>query len=168
MTTRAEEDRIRQEQGERFLKQLQDMFTTTRTDMASLFMPRAETQARMDHQDEMIEKLTVALEKLTSNVGNFHENVPHIYAERAETKAELGELRIEIEKLKTQRESDMQRDYGARFEDMKGRFKGDEKVERGWRTNAQESTTQMLAWVIGGGFVLLSAAVSIILTITRR
>lgn len=161
-------ERQRNEQGERFLKQLTDMFSQTRQDMAAQFLSRPEADARFEHLEQVVERIGSAMEKLTGNVANFHENVPRLYADRAEVKQEVAELRTEIEKLKTARETDMQRGYGFQIEDIRGRYKGDAAVERGWRVNAQQQSSQMLAWVIGGGFVFFTAAVSVVLALALR
>jgi hypothetical protein len=157
-------ERLRIEQGQQFLKQMQDMFQQTRVDLASQFVPRSE----MEHVNDAVERVANAVEKLTGNVGSFHENAPRIFADRAETKQDLAELRTEIEKLKSVREADMQRGYGFRIEDMQGRYQGDMRTERGWRTNVQQQSTQTLGWIIGGGFVLFTTAVSIILALALR
>lgn len=163
--TQEEIERQRTEQGERFLQQLADMFAQTRTDLAAQFLSRPEADARFEHLEQVVERIGTAMEKLTTNEANFHENVPRLYADKAETKADVAELRTEIEKLKTARETDMQRGYGLQMNEMQGRYRGEAALERGWRQNAQQQTNQMLGWVIGGGFVLLSACVSIVLAV---
>jgi len=159
MATRAEEERIRQEQTERFLKQLTDMFAQTRTDLAQQFMPRNEAEARMEHTDQALDRMSAAVEKVAGSL----ENVPRIYAEKAETKQDLAELRTEIEKLKTARESDMQRGYGYRIEDIQGRYKGDIGVERAWRNNTQQQAISAQTWMVYGMIALVTIAANIIL-----
>lgn len=176
-TTRAQQmemEHQRQEQGERFMNQLAEMFKAQRQDMSLQYVPRPEFSAHMEKMDQVLEGLEKTVERIGGNVSTFHDNAPVRFADKSEMKDVLGELRTEIEKLKTARESDMQRGYGARFEDMQrgygsrfediqGRYKGDAAVERGWRTSAQQSSQLALGWVIGGGFVLLAAILALVL-----
>lgn len=161
-------ERLRIEQGQQFLKQMADMFTATRADLAQQYVPRTEMRSELDHTNEAVRRVAEAVEKLTGNVSNFHENAPRIYADKAETKQDIAALSTEIEKLKTARESDMQRGYDYRFDDMRGRYRGDVAVERGWRVNAAQQGNQMLGWVIGGSLALLTIAVNVILALALR
>src|SRR5260370_4065836 len=120
MTTRADEERRREEMGRDFLKELRGLFDTSQSQLEQKFVPRPEVEARMDHQDTLIEKLGISVEKLVGGVQM-----------REDARRDLTELRVEIEKLKTAREADMQRGYGYRIDDMQGRYRGDERVERG-------------------------------------
>lgn len=168
MATRDELERVRVAQGEQFLKQMGDMFAQTRIDIDAKFIPKPVLEERFAHLDDAIDRMAAAVEKLTGNVASFHENAPRIYADRGETKQDLAELKTEIEKLKTAREADKERGYGFRFEDLQGRYKGDIGVERGWRVNSQQQGTQVLGWIIAGGFVFFTTAVSIILALVLR
>ena len=166
VATRAQDDleRQRAEQGERFLKQMGDMFAQTRQDLAAQFIPRGEGEARFDHLEQVVERIGTAMEKLTSNVTNFHENVPRFYAERTETKQDIAELRTEIEKLKTARETDMQRGYGYRIEDMQGRYKGDFSTQQQVYRQATRIDDRTLQWL----FLVLIAGLSVVLPILLR
>lgn len=182
MTTRAEEERIRAEQGERFIKQMSDMFVQTRSDMDQKFIPRPELEARLEHMDTVVERVVTAVEKLTANVENLRESNPQIFANRAETKQDQADLRAEtkrdqadlrteIEKLKTARETDMQRGYDWRYSDTQGRMRGEAAGERGWRGAMQERSTQQvnMLWVAGLALIgLVSPIVTIILTLALR
>lgn len=174
MTTRAEDERRREELGERFLKQMGEMLASSRAD----FVPRPEYEARTKKHEEILGRVEEVMDKLTSNVHMFHESVPTLYENRENAVREYGEIHTAIAKLETafdafkerqygSRFEDMQRGYGNRFEDQGERYEGDIRGERGWRTQAQQQGTQTLTWVIGGGFVLFTTAVSIILAVTR-
>src|SRR5258708_195318 len=159
MTTRVEDERRREELGERFLKQMGEMLASTRAD----FVPRPEYEARTKKHEDILERVEEVMDKLTSNVHTFHESVPTLYENRENAVREYGEMHTAIAKLETAFDAFRARQYGSRFEDMQGRYGGDERVERGWRQNAQQSSTQMLTWVIGGGYILFSTAAMIIL-----
>src|SRR5258706_5077821 len=138
MATRQEEERRKDERGERFIKQLADMFTASGQDIVGQIMPqimpRPEIEAGMEHQDQIAEQAITGIRDLTAIVSNLQQTVPRIYADRAETKESMAELRTEIEKLKTARESDKERQYGMRYEDQGKRYEGDMLGERGWQT----------------------------------
>lgn len=165
MATHAEEERIRQEQGERFLTQLNDMFAQTRTDMAAQFMPRAETQARMDHLDEVVERIGSALEKLTGNVYNFHEGAPRIFADKAETKAEMAGLRTDIAKLETAFDAFKDRGFGWRFEDEQNRYKSALAGQQYERRERREQTNISLERWITIGIAIAMIAANVILAL---
>src|SRR5262245_54765635 len=84
MSTRNAEEikRRRIEQGQQFLRQMSDMFTATRQDLAQQFVPRSE----MVHMNEAIERVARAVEQLTGNVRDFREQAPRNFADRSETK----------------------------------------------------------------------------------
>lgn len=168
MERRQREEERQQQVAQQFLKQMADMFTQTRQDLSAQFMPRAETQARMDHMDEMVERIGTALEKLTTNVANYQENAPRIYAERAETKQEVAELRTEIEKLKTARETDIRHGYGSRIEDLRGQWQADAGIERDWRQGAFSRSTQVQSWVYAAGGILFASLISAIVYLSLR
>lgn len=161
--TQEEIERQRNEQGERFLKQLGDMFAQTRVDLAQQFMPRPEAESRMNHLDQVVESIGTAMEKLTGNVSNFHENAPRIYADRAETKADLAEMRTEIEKIKTKQEADKEKQYGYRVDDLGRVYQGEAGIERGWRTNTQQQNAQVINYLIQGMIMILSILISVML-----
>jgi hypothetical protein len=109
-------------------------------------------------------------------VHTFHESVPTLYENRENALREYGEMHTAIAKLETafdafkdrqygSRFEDMQRGYGMRYEDQGKRYEGDARTERGYRTQAQQMTTQALAWIISGGFVFFTTAVSIIIAV---
>src|SRR5678816_41271 len=118
----AEIERLRVEQGQQFLKQMADMFQATRQDLATQYVPRSELTTEMNHMNAAVERVANSVAELTSNVRGFHEGAPRIFADRAETKQDIAELHTEIEKLKTARESDMQRGFDYRYEDVQGRY----------------------------------------------
>lgn len=161
-------ERQRAEQGERFLEQMGKMFAQTRSDLTQQFMPRPEAEARMDHLDQVVERIGMAIEKLTDSVAHSQESNPRIYADRAETKADMAELRTEIEKLKTARETDKERQFGYRYDDLGRIYKGDAGTERGWRVNAQQQGSQTMSWLIMGGITLLTIAINIIVALALR
>jgi antirestriction protein len=167
MTTRMDEERRRDEYSERFLSKMEDMIAKPLSAMDQKYVPRPELEARFDHLEQIVADIGVAVKTVTSNVGSFHENVPRIYADKSETKQSIAELHTDIAKLETAFEAFKERQYGSRFEDMQGRYRGDERVERGWRKDTQQQSTQMLSWVIGGGLVLFTVAVNIMLALTR-
>lgn len=165
-TTRAqEEERIRHEQGQQFLKQLNDMFQQTRQDMSQQFVPRPEFSAHMEKMDQVLEGLEKTVERIGGNVSSFHENAPARFADKAETKSEMGELRTEIEKLKTARESDMQRGYGWRFEDEQGRYRSALASEQGLRSERREQTNISMERIITVGIAVAMIAANIVLAI---
>ena len=183
MTTRAEEERIRQEQGQQqFLRQMSDMFAQTRTDMDQKYIPRPELEARLEHMDSVVERVMAAVEKLTANVENLRESNPQIFANRAETKQDQAELRAEtkqdqadlrteIEKLKTALDAFKERGYDWRYSDAQGRMRGDIAQERGWRGAMQERSTQQVdrMWIGALALIgLVSPIVSVILTLVLR
>lgn len=167
-TYQEEIERRQAEQGERFLKQLGDMFQATRTDLAAQFIPRQEAETRFDHLEQVVERIGTAMEKLTNNTSNFHESAPRIFADRADTKADIAELRTEIEKLKTAREADKEKQYGYRVDDLGRVYKGDAGTERGWRTNAQQQGNQLIGWIIGISLALFTIAINIIVVLAMR
>lgn len=166
MATRAQDEfeRQRAEQGQQFLRQLSDMFAQTRQDMAQQYIPRNEGEARFEHLEQAVERAVSAVEKLTGNVATFHEAVPRIYAERAETKQEMAELRTEIEKLKTARETDMQRGYGSRIEDIQGRYRGDLSAQQQVYRQATRIDDRTLQWL----FLLLIGALTVVMPLLLR
>lgn len=175
MATREEARRLeearQQELGQQFLRQMGDMFTQTRADMAAQFVPRPEFSAHMEKMDQVLEGLEKTVERIGGNVSTFHESAPRIFADRAETKQDIAELHTEIEKLKTARESDMQRGYGWRFEDVQGRMRADTVGERGWRGAMQERSTQTvnMLWLAGLALIgLVSPIVSLIVALALR
>ncbi len=164
MATRAEEERRREELGERFLKQMGDMLAATRSD----FVPRPEYEARTKKHEEVLDRMEDIVDKLTGSVHTFHETVPTLYENRDNALREYGEIHTAIAKLETAFEAFKERQYGSRFEDMQGRYKGDERVDRGWRQSVQQGSTQMLTWVVGGGIALMTVAVNVIIALALR
>jgi len=165
MATRdAEVERLRVEQGQQFLKQMSDMFTQTRVDLAAQFIPRSE----MAHMNEAIERVARAVEQLTGNVRDFRESAPRNFADRSETKQDIDGLRAELEKVKAVYDADLRRGFDYRYDDMQGRYRGDMAGERGWRGQAQQQSSQLNGWLIGGGLALMGLAVNIILVLATR
>lgn len=157
-------ERLRVEQGQQFLRQMTDMFQQTRVDLAAQFVPRSE----LAHMNEAVERVAKAVEQLTNNVRDFRERAPRDFADRAETRQEINELRADMERIKTARESDKERGFDYRLEDVQGRYRGDAYVERTYRQGAQAQGSQLLGWVIGGASLLFATAVNIIIVLATR
>lgn len=166
MAARNTEDleKLRLEQGQQFLKQMSDMFTATRVDLAAQFVPRSEWV----HTNESIERVTRLVETLTKNLGEFREQVPRNFADRTETKQDIAEMRADLDKLKALYDADLRRGYDYRFEDVQGRYKGDMRTDQAWRANAQAQGVQLNVWLVGALFLVISTAIPIILTLALR
>lgn len=172
MATRAEEERKREEQGERFLKLMTDQFSKTREgiigDIMPQIMPRPEIEARMLHQDQLAEQALTAIRDLTAVVSNIRDTVPIRFQSKEDAQRDAADADKRLTLLETRIDTVQNRTFDRSYDELGKRFSGDISVERGWRRQAHDQSTQLLTWLVGGAAVLLTIAANIILALALR